>query len=438
MVLVIPIVGVNAQNTPPNRLLVQEKNGIFVPFVVDYINQVSFRTVIGPVLAEVQIHDVKLDTLSVTITRTPSCNSFRLGIVPTSISSTLDDINAIYYVENNGSAQYYEDFPTGDVTDINLAMGTEYELITIGYDEWDIASGVFRTTFETEPMQPGDPYVEVVLDEATLDSITVTFYPNEDVLEYYAVLFNVEVSSIEEQFYEYGFQMGYFNINDMIVGFTWNRPEVGVTTSTWTFLNPSTHYALGIAVKNRLGEFVPYQTFECTTQMLGGEGVAFVDVELGEYEATDWWGELLPTMLLYFVPNENTSCYRAEVYYAEDFDRFPNEIISEVCSDPPYSNAVGWWLYEPFADEYPLDVSTEFVAITAGKNINGEWGEVNVFRFITPDECPGWNTRSAARFPMSGKGILSKKIKEAKMNARPNLMNKKAIEFKGGNRLMLK
>lgn len=57
---------------------------------------------------------------------------------------------------------------------------------------------------------------------------------------------------------------------------------------------------------------------------------------------------------------------------------------------------VNWFFYEPTVGEYQVNPSTDIVIIAAAKNGNGEWGEVNTFRYTTPADCEGYTAPASA------------------------------------------
>lgn len=55
----------------PNRILVTNTEGNFTGYVIDYLDQISFARVDGEVLAKVEVTEVALDSLRLTVKRTP-------------------------------------------------------------------------------------------------------------------------------------------------------------------------------------------------------------------------------------------------------------------------------------------------------------------------------------------------------------------------------
>ena len=413
------------EEAAPNRLLIIDNNGnMSGGFSTEYIHDIRFATVEGPVLAEVNILKVESnEKVFVTIVRTPACESFSFSVLPSSMAMPLSDEALISYVESYGTDRYYQDFTSGEtaITGINLDYSTNYCVVTVGYDQYGIAAGVYRAEFMTpDPEIIGVPHVDAKFDEITNTSFTITFTPNADVLEYYPVAFNGGEGQAMRDFQSYGGMMGYANVNEMLAAFTWNNPRVGVTTITWEDMYPGTDYEIAIAVKDLDGNFTPeYQSVLLSTLSNGGSGAAYVDIDFGDYYFSEWVDNntsevyILGTQEVVFYPNDNTNRYRWDGYLASEYDQWSNEINADLCSEPPY-NIAGWWYFEPYFDELQLNPNTAYAIIAAGQNSANVWGEVNVARITTPDvTAPASNLKKALP-SKDGKvmsRIISKKVK---------------------------
>lgn len=381
---------IEAQESAPNRLIVTANGNMIGGYAIDFIDDLRFYTVEGDVQAIVELGEITTERVELSITRTPACESFSIAVVAGALIDNLNDAAVITYMQNYTNDKYYQDFGAGSaLTGINLQYGTDYSIVTVGYDELGIAAGVYRAPFRTpDPVITGHPYVEATIDEVTLTSYTLTFVPNADVSEYYLCSFHA--GTIEQNFQMYGAMMGYANVNEMIAGFAWYT-RTGTVTYTWDGEEPGTDYEIAIAIKDLDGNFVPYQTVPVSTLSLGGEGEAFVDIEPGDYSLEMWYDEILPSQFFYFWPNENTARYRMTVFLAEVVEEYGVEALSQdLCQEPPMPNMLGWYHYEPLCTDYQIDPSTEVYVFAAGQNVNNQWGEVNVLQYTTADDCEGY------------------------------------------------
>lgn len=418
--MVASFFSMQAQQTAPNRLIITDKQGNMTGgYAIDYIGDLRFVTVEGEVEAVVDIIKAEVNEVVLSITRTPACESFSLSCIPGATARLLDDSAAVAYVEENGSGPYFQDFESGSkLTNINLEYSTEYCIITVGYDNLGIAGGVSRAYFTTPDAEIiGEPYVKCTLIDATHTSYTIQFTPNEYVSEYYCCSF--KGGTIQEQFNMFGASMGYANINEMIAGFCWNISKRGEQTETWDDEDPNTTYDIGIAIKDLNGNFVPYQVFTVSTLALGGEGMAYIDIQPEEYELQDWNGEMLPSQFFYFWMNENTWRYRFDVFLAEDAERVGvDKLIEQVCQESPSPFIYGWWMYEDIYTDFQIDPDTEVVVIAGAQNSKGEWGEPNVLYYTTPDYIEGLSELSSALriASPSHDGKVASRIVKKKLN----------------------
>ena len=379
----------------PNRILVTNTNDNISGYVIDNIKDIKFAYVEGEVRAKVEIFEVELDRIVLSITRTPACKTYRIDLVPRTVANSFNDVSAISYVERYGTEPYDVDFTEGEMSDINLAPGAEYSIITVGYDEYGIASGVEMTPFKTPaPNIVGNPHVDVTFVSATTNSFTLTFTPNEDVEEYYLCSF--ESGTVEEYFAVFGPMMGFASINEMVVGFSMGKYYISRETITFNEEEPG-KYDVVIVMVDKNGNYAPYETYTASTYMGGGNGEARVNVEIGNYYADDWGdGKLVPTLGIYFDPNDQTYRYRAMVYLASVVDEYGiDAVIADIKSDPPMPGAIGWYNYEEFYNEYSIQPSTPIVVVAAGQNADLEWGEATVLNYTTPDICPGYTPTRA-------------------------------------------
>lgn len=402
------------QEANPNRILVTNNAGVFEGFVIDYIEDISFARVDGEVLAEVTVNKVDLNSLTLTIKRTPECKSYRLAVIPQTVANQLgNDANTIRYINSLPAGDVpllSEDFNNGTLSGIELIADSKYAVITIGIDEYGIESGIYRADFETpKPEIVGNPHVEMISLGRTQDSFTVQFTPNKDVYTYWTVA--GEKGLLEEQYEQFAAMFGFSNFSQMIE--SWGIPCNGITEHTWSEMAPNTEYEIFVAMTDKNGNFAPYETFLTSTESKGGHGEASVDIELVSFTATDWYGETLPTQAIKFTPNDQAACYRCGVYTADVYDSETDEIKKELCSDPPVSNMAYWFQYDETVGEYQLQVSSEYVAIAAAKNIDGEWGKVTELRFTTPATCPGYNGMPAMDYgniPSRANRVIKHKV----------------------------
>lgn len=380
--------GMYAQNSGnPNRLLIHEGYNT-KGFNIEKVDSLTFATVEGEVAANVEIFEYNLDTVVLSVTRTPSCVGFMIGIEGSVIIASMTDDQIAQYISNQSPYVYYQDFESAALTGMALQAGTEYSVITVGIDQYGVFGDVRTVEFTTEdPNIVGDPYVEAELIEANLYDFTVGFTPNQYVSKYYCVA--GEKGLLQQQYEQFAPMFGFTNIGEMIT--MWGVERTGKTSFQWTQQTPNTEYEVYIQAYDLAGNMAPHQVFELSTQAMGGEGTAEVTITLGEYKLAEWYDDhgnpvMLPSQFITFTPNDQSSAYRFGVYFERDYDEYTEEIHQELCSENTM-NMAHWFQHEELTTDYQIDPNTACVAIAAAKNINNEWGPVTELRFTTPAEA---------------------------------------------------
>lgn len=375
----------------PNRMIIHQSSGIFRGFLAERVDSITFVELEGRVATDIEITDVRLDGLTVNLTRTPECQSFKLACFPRTVAGNLtNDAVAADYIEGQGTEAYQEDFSGGNLEGISLESNSEYVLMTLGIDKYGIPCGVTRASFKT-PQKPlvGDPKVTTTVTDIKQREFTASFVPNKDVDGYAAVA--AEKGTMQEQYEMFGPMFGFHNFGDMIK--TWGETNTGASSFTWREMEPGTEYEIFVQAWDEEGTYAEVDITPLTTQMKGGAGNAVVSITPGEYKLADWDGEMKPSLFISFTPNEQASCYRYGVYLASIYDEDPQGVQSDIRMDPPAPTA-HWFQYDPLTTDFQIDPDTEVVAVAAAKNGEGAWGECTVLRFTTPNEVSGTSARA--------------------------------------------
>lgn len=367
-----------------NRLIVNDIDGSYKAFNIEQTESVTFANVVGDVYADVVVHNVTLESLTVSVTRTQACQGFKLTCIPTVLAGQLDDAALAKYIDDSEPNAYYQDFQEGLMTGIELEPSSEYTLATVGIDEYGTLCKVRRVEFTT-PGVPlvGNPQVTAEVIDEQQYSFTVKFTPNADVAGYAYVA--GEKGTMQSQYEMFAPMFGFTNFGDMVTA--WGVPATDEETYTWSDMAPNTEYEVFIQAWDVNGTYAEYSVIEVSTLGMGGDGEATVTITLGDYRLNDWGGEMLPSQFVTYTPNDQASCYRFGVYLANEYDADAELIKAELQSDPPMA-MTGWFFYEELTTDYQINPNTEVVIIASAKNINGEWGPINEVRFTTPD-TPG-------------------------------------------------
>jgi len=384
--LLTAICGATHAQDVPNRLIVNNTAGNGTGYVIEDISNISFARVEGEVAAKVTVKSVALDQLVLDITRTPDCQSFKLGVFPATAAANLSTAPAAAAMFSRGNYEtYYQDFTDGQLTGLELRAGGDYAVVTLAMDQYGTPCHSEIVEFNTpSPELAGNPDVEVTITDRTKYSFTANFKPNDDCKKYYCVA--GEKGVLEQQYQMFGPMFGFVSMNDMIV--QWGLPRESEALNTWNDMAPNMEYEIYVAMTDANGNFAPYKVIETSTLSLGGSGAAYVDIEQGDYKLADWNGEMLPSQFISYTPNDQASCYRFAVYLEKEYNTDKQTLIDELRSDPPMPTA-NWFFYEPMSTDYQINPGTGFVVIAAAKNADGVWGEVNEKHFTTPAAVQG-------------------------------------------------
>lgn len=396
----------------PNRVLVHNNAGGYTPYIIDNVDKLTFATVEGEVACDVKIKSFDENMITITATRTEACQSFSLGVFPGVIArSFINSPEATKgYMDQAGAQRYYEDFDNGQITGVELTSGTEWAVVTQGYDSYGTpcqARAAFFVTPDAELV--GNPKVTATVTGNSETTISLHFVANEDVLQYSYVIF--PKGEFEKQYEMFAPMFGFTNPGQMIQ--MWGSKHDGNTTEDYTYenLEPNTDYELYIQATDINGAFAPMEMVECSTVKVGGTGEAKVAINIGEYKLNLWEEEMKPSQFVTYTPNDQVWRYRFGVYLAETYDANPEAIKDYIQSEPEMPTA-NWWFYEELTTDYQLNPSTSCVAVASAQNSDGTWGPLTEVRFTTPDKVEGK--------PGARKGtdcVRSRVVKKANVNS---------------------
>lgn len=371
--------------TQPERIVVHQKSGEVVGYQPSAVDSISFPLVEGKVAADVEVLEVGIDQATIKVTRTPSCEAFKLANIPAVTANRLtEDIAMINYVNQATNQFYYANFEAGILKDASMQADTKYVLVTVGYDKYKTPCSVVRVPYKTakKPLV-GDPQVTSTVAEVGKRSFTLNFKPNADVGGFATVA--GKVGEMQMQFEQWGTMMGLKNFGDLVKSWGVQNPE----TFTWNDMEPNTDYEVFVQAWDKENTYADCDTLKVKTEKLGDSGAAAVEVLEEEYKYAEWDGMQLPTVVLTFSPNQSSSCYRYKVVLKSEYEKDPEGHKSELPMDPPMPSMVGWFFYEPLTTEFQINPNVEYVVLTVAKNGDNKWGEVGVKMMKTPAEVPG-------------------------------------------------
>ena len=391
-----------------DNLILHNSNGLKDEYVIDNLDSLIFRNVQGKVAANINIIDYSTTHVKFDITRTASCVGFKLMCMDYYSASAFPSDYLIQYIDENAAETYYQDFENVEFNDLELDHDTEYAIVSVGIDEYGLLCDVVKAKFITRAENlVGDPNVTVEVVDNNFYDFTLEFTPNTDVSKYYTLV--AQEGSIETQYKMFAASFGWENMSDMIV--EWGYEFSKKSNQQYDEEEPNTYYEVYVQALDVNGVRAPYKVFKFKTRSLGGDGIANVDIKLGDYVLTEWYNEnneleMLPSQFLTFTPNNQASAYRFDVMLESTYKNDIDDIQEELCSDP-FMQTPGWFFYEALTTDFQINHGLKCVAIAAAKNANGEWGPITELYFTTPEETPGNDPNDKLELSVDKTSILA-------------------------------
>ena len=242
-----------------NDLIIHKTNGTREEFAINQLDSLIFKNVEGRVAADVNINNFTTSTITLDITRTPSCDGYKMMCMDFESITMLSDDDIIYYIDKNISDVYYQDFENAEISGLNLSYNTEYAIVTVGIDQYGLSCDVVRAKFTTPAENlSGDPNVTVEVVENNFYDFTLKFTPNSDVSKYYVLV--AEEGNVDYQYLMFGSMFGWENTGDMIIG--WGYEFNKTTNQQYTGMSPNTYYEAYIQAPRR-GRIYLYGIHPC-------------------------------------------------------------------------------------------------------------------------------------------------------------------------------
>lgn len=370
--------------TNPNRVIITEKSGNVKSFLAERIDSIWFAKVEGRIAAEIEYlgyveggGENGEDIIQIAVTRTAGCQAFRIDCMPKNRADMLGtEANIASYLESENSEMYWQDFTQANMSGYEFSPDTEYSIVTVGYDQYGTACGAEKVDFKTPKKElVGDCSIEYEVTDITPYEITIKFTPASGVAGYAACLFGE--GQAEEQFQQFGPMFGFINMGDMIRSFGFN--DTGAATHTWENNDPGTKYEIYVQPWDVNGTYADMIVIPVTTKKIGGEGVAEMTIEIGDFGGSESGYYQIVT----YTPNENVSMHR-DIIIEKNSENAENEdyIKELLMTDMPGDSE--WNQYGVDVAYWTADPETEYIAYSMGMNINDEWGPLAKKEFKTP------------------------------------------------------
>ena len=392
----------------PYRFVIHQKGGVKKAFTVESVDSVSFKKLESEVGVDVEIKEINRDDpndeyIVVSMRPTPACKKYRFAVVP-EVTSNLyggsienmrkyfDDDEFLPTLTEGLEDAYIGGFSFG------LLPGIYYTVMVLSYDEFGIPCNAQNYTFQV-PAVPivGNPSVECTINEATANSINITFTPNADCAGYYTCFF--EPGLAEKQFKQFGPMMGFACMGDMIKSFGQELHEEEFTI-TWDQLAAGVDYEVYVQPLDANGNYADMVITTASTLKIGGEGLAEMTIELGEYSGDAEFGYYQE---ISFIPNDQTAAHRDIVAMKSAFDNgtWTEETLVDYMKhdkNPDYPDFIedpDWDKYGVHTGHFPVTPGDTYYIYSIGKNINGEYGPFTKVVYTAPD-APAANMKFTA------------------------------------------
>lgn len=390
LTLALAALTANAQNTDttPNRMIVRSQTGNKA-YAIDKVDSISFARQDGEVKAAINFKSFTTgttgDTITVTVTRTAACESFRFAVLPTNTAKQYDDNTLARYFDQQNSGFYYEDFSNGVITgfDTPFKANTSYTVVTMGYDSYGVACESSRAEFTT-PKVPtvGTPAVTWTVDETTPTSFTLTVTPNGDTSEFFWCQF--DKGGAQQQFEQWGPMFGFANMEEMIKQFS-GYSYTETTTHTWDGLSPNRDYEVYVLPFDVNGNYGEMQVIPVSTSKSGGDGLAEMTITIGDMEGDAEHGY---NNRVIYTPNDQVSVHHDLLIEKEAYDtNYTDEQMASMMSSDknPFNPFDSYWDQVGVDDvQWIVDPATSYYALSIAQNAKGEWGPFVKKEFTTP------------------------------------------------------
>lgn len=217
---------------------------------------------------------------------------------------------------------------------------------------------------EEENPEEQTPMVEITVTDVTTTTVDVSFTPAGECASYY-ILLDTE-ASMEQWTMVFG-----VTLEQLIE--EWSIERQGPSTHLWNELIPNTEYTIFVLSKDIEGENIQIDRQKVTTEVLGGNGVSVIDLQVEVLTNT--------SVFVTATPNEETAEYHYILIEKSYADSIGADSTMKIIHTDPYA------LYDIDRWEWvDLHENTEFYAIAQGKNAQGEWGEITKVEFVTTTE----------------------------------------------------
>ena len=283
---------------------------------------------------DVERGNVAAKSITATFTPNADCTEYYFMIAE-------DDVVDASIIKANGEKQT----STFTKTFENLTSSTAYTIYALPVDVDGFYGEIKSVTITTNALVP---QVVITKDEALTYSMTASFTPNSDCVEYYFLIAESTETVDAEYVKEHG------------------ELKEGNSANTWENLLPSTNYtiyALPIDIEGKEGDL---NTLVVKTR--AEAGVSEIDIEIEKLSYT--------SVTITATPNENTILYHYIVIEKDEADAMGEDaLMQRLNENENYIDSI--------VDTYSMTVESNvaYYVVAQGKNRDDKWGVVTKEKF---------------------------------------------------------
>lgn len=373
----------------PNRLIVAHSNKL-TGYALEGVDSMYFTNVKGPVAAKVTFQRFATgdaDTIWCSVQRTENCKTFRILTITSNIAKQINDAASceLLFDRMGATTKYNENFESAQMTGFSkkLTQNADYTIITLGYDEFDVACEISKAEFKTpKPALVGDPkFTTIEAQNVSSFSFDVLITGNDDVKGFAAVA--MPEGQLQQQFDQFGPMMGLASISDMIK--SWGFKASGKTeTFSWTEMIPNTKYEVWVQGWDKNDSYMDPVKIDVQTPVAGGHGTPEMTINVGKFEYNEENQCYVQTVT--FTPNADAGLHHDIImsdsaYNANGADKVKEMLMSE----SPMTAQWDQFGVDNFT--FQCDPKTTWYAVSMAQNADGKWSEVALVRFTTPEKA---------------------------------------------------
>lgn len=242
----------------PNRMLIVNELGQYVPFNLDHVADIRFVNVEGEASASMEILELTSENLEVKVELSEEASQAMVGLCPRATADDFrSDLDAIDWLRQNNAMTICQPVQAVMLSEgIEMNVGEEYSVLSAGADRYGTWDRVERLDVKIPwPDIVGDPVVTVSMSRPDEQTVEVTMDPNADVWRYY-FLFGTK-GRYQQHYEEWREYRGYESFEDMVM-------QLGQLSNVkyyqrWSGLYTSELYEVIVVCLDRNGTPVPAQ-----------------------------------------------------------------------------------------------------------------------------------------------------------------------------------